>query len=110
MLWKLLTEIGGHSFRLLLLTGLLLVSANCRRTIIYITPEKPQQGDLVWISVDNEERDQVDHVEVTFAGRTGRSSAVPAYFSIDTCKDTEPYLTSLEIRAVTTYRVISLPR
>jgi hypothetical protein len=103
MIWKSLSRVGGHTCRLILLASLLLVSANCRRTIIYITPEEPQQGELIWISVDNEERGEVDHVEVTFAGRTGRSSAVPAYFSIDTCKDTEPYLTSLEIRAVTTY-------
>ncbi len=103
MLWNSVPKIVGHILRLMLLTSLLLVTANCRRILIYVTPEEPQQGELVWISVDNEERDQVDHVDITFADRTGHASGVPAYFSIDTCKDAGSYLTTLDIHVVTTY-------
>ena len=98
-----LAKIAVLTFRVMWSVGLLLALASCRQTLIYVTPEHPQQGELIYIGVDNEERDQVRRVEVTYAGRTGSSSTVPAYFTANTCKDTEPYMTSLEIRVVTTY-------
>jgi hypothetical protein len=100
---RLPAKISVLAFRLMWSASLLLALAGCRQTLIYVTPEQPQQGELIYIGVDNEERDQVRRVEVTFAGRTGSSSTVPAYFTGNTCRDTEPYMTSLEIRVVTTY-------
>lgn len=81
----------------------LLILTDCRKTLIYITPEQPRQGDEVWIGVDNEEREDVDSVYVTFSDREGWGDAVPAYFVANTCKDTGPYLSELDIHAVTTY-------
>ncbi|HAA03475.1 MAG TPA: hypothetical protein DCE18_08905, partial [Syntrophobacteraceae bacterium] len=96
-------RIGRLASRLVLLTLLLLVLANCRRTTITTNPEQPQQGDPVWITVDNDERAEVRRVEITYGGLAGSSTTVPATFFIRTCKDTEPYMTSLDIRVVTTY-------
>jgi len=88
---------------LTLLLALIAMLAGCRDTRIHVSPEQPQQGDMLWIVVDNEENDEVDYVTVTYADQTKIGYGMPAYFTLDTCKDTQPYLTRLEIDAVTTY-------
>lgn len=103
MIFKQVFRLPMRRIPIAVLAAALVFEAGCRSTRIYFTPEEPKQGDRVWIGVDDEERDEVDQVYVRFADREGWAETFPAYFTAETCKDTEPYMTELEVEAVTTY-------
>lgn len=80
------------------------LGTGCRHTLLYVSPERPQQGDLVWIAIDNYVREEVAGVQATWDGGGGFGDAVPAWFPFETCKDSYPYRTEIDFQAETTYR------
>ena len=82
---------------------ILFLFLGCRSTLIRVSPENPKQGDRVSVTIDNRERDEVDHVDYTVGSISGTTARLPHVVEVNTCKDTGTYMTQLTANAVTTY-------
>lgn len=88
----------------LLITVCCLVSlSSCRFILITLNKLSPKQGDNITAKITIGESEHMAHTKYKIGNKEGTITTAPYSVSVNTCKETGQYLTSLEVWGEVTY-------